>query len=261
MADSGQGLDGSPDDTWAAVEPVRRLTAESGETLPEQIADRIEELIGTGRLSPGDRLPSERELARVFGVNRLAVREAAQRLEALGLVVVRRGAGAFVARPSASESEPPEPPLPKRVDIEELFEVRRLIEPAAAEYAARRADRSALAALLRAAEQFEANASMPEKHFDVIAASDVRLHLDIAYCADNAVLGRMVERLQDLHLAQLEWSLRRLGRLDETVSEHRRLVEAIAAREPDAAREAMLAHLAAAATSFRVVAERTDTLD
>lgn len=261
MTDSGQAPEIRADETWATVEPVQRLTAEQGETLPEQIAGRIEGLICSGRLSPGDRLPSERELARVFGVNRLAVREASQRLEALGLVVVRRGAGAFVARPSAAESEPPEAPLPKRVDIEELFEVRRLIEPAAAEYAARRADRSALASVLRAAEQFEANACMPDKRFDVIAASDVQLHLDIAYCSDNAVLGRMVERLQDLHLAQLNWSLRRLGRLEETVIEHRLLVDAIAARQPDAAREAMLAHLAAAATSFRVSADRTVTLD
>jgi GntR family transcriptional repressor for pyruvate dehydrogenase complex len=239
------------DDLWSAVGPL----AETGETLPERIAAHLEGLIRAGRLAPGDRLPSERELAAIFGVGRLSVREAVRRLEALELVAVRHGAGAFVTSTAASpQVDPGEVPLPSPVDVEELLEVRRLLEPAAAEWAAVRADRSALAALQRAAEQFEVAAAAAERRFDLLAVRDVQLHLEIAQCADNAVLARLVERLQDIHRLQLEWSLRRPGRVAETVVEHRRVVEAIAAGNAPAARAAMLAHVTAAAVSFQEVA-------
>lgn len=238
------------DDLWAGAGPVE----ETGATLPERIAAHVDGLIGTGRLAPGDRLPSQRDLAQIFGVSRLSVREAVHRLEALELVVVRRGAGAFVARRAAAPSVEPETPLPSVIDVEELFEVRRLLEPAAAEWAALRADCSALAALQRVAGQFEAAAAAPERRFDLLAVRDVQLHLEIAQCADNALLGRLIERLQDLHRLQLEWSLRRSGRVEETVAEHSRVVDAIAGGDPQAARDAMLAHVAAAAASFHEVA-------
>ena len=237
------------DDLWAGAGPL----AETGATLPERIAAHVEGLIVTGRLAPGDRLPSERDFAQIFGVSRLSVREAVHRLEALEFVVVRRGAGAFVARRAATPSLQPEAPLPSAVDVEELFEVRRLLEPAAAEWAALRADRSALAALQRIREQFEAAAAAPERRFDLLAVYDAQLHLEIAHCADNALLGRLVERLQDIHRLQLEWSLRRPGRVEETVAEHSRVVDAIAGGEPQAARDAMRAHVAAAAASFQAV--------
>ena len=247
------------DDPWSGVRPL----AETGGTLPERIAAYVEGLIGLGRLAPGDRLPSERDLAQIFGVGRLSVREAVHRLEALELVDVRRGAGAFV-RPRAATTRvrPDEVALPSPVDVDELLEVRRLLEPAAAEWAALRADRSELAALQRAAEHFEVFATALERRFELLAVRDVQLHLEIAQCADNALLSRLVERLQDVHRLQLEWSLRRPGRVEETVAEHRRVVDAIVGGDSQGAREAMLTHVTAAAVSFHeVVAGEATAVD
>jgi GntR family transcriptional repressor for pyruvate dehydrogenase complex len=261
MADPGEAPDPLEADAWLPVDLVRGQSAEAGETLPEQIADRIAGLIGSGTLRPGARLPSERELARIFGVSRLAVREAAHRLEARGLVVVRRGAGSFVATPAATMPDPAEAQVPPTVDLEDLSDVRMLLEPAAADWAARRGDRASLAVLLRIAEQFEAAADSAEPRFDLLAESDVQLHLEIAHCADNALLVQLIEQLLDLHRLRLEWSLRRPGRLEEIAVEHRRLVDAITAADPLAARDAMLAHLAASAASFRTLAAGDAPLD
>jgi GntR family transcriptional regulator, transcriptional repressor for pyruvate dehydrogenase complex len=244
---------------WSGLEPVDEDWAVPGESLPEQIARRIEDLIAAGApVGPGTRLPSERELAQTFGVSRLSVREAVHRLEALDLVVVRRGAGTFVAKTaSVSKSEPAEPPLPRSTNVEELFEVRRLLEPAAAKWAALRADRHTLISLQRLAERFEVAAAASHEGVEQLVMSDIALHVEIARCAENVLLSRLLEGLYDLTRAQLEYSLRREGRAAETAVEHRRIVDAIVARDAEAAREAMLTHLAAAEVSIRAIVSGT----
>lgn len=238
---------------WQEAATGLATTAAPSATLPERIAERISELIESGRLGPGMRLPSERELARLFGVSRLVVREAAHRLEARGLLVVRRGSGSFVARLPVAEPDGPHAPV-GRIGVDDLAEVRMLLEPAAADWAARRAESTSVAVMLRIAEQFEVAVCDPRPRFDLLAASDMELHLEIAHGADNALLDQLVEQLHRSYRLQLEWSLRRPGRLEETAVEHRRLVDAIAAHDPAAAREAMTVHLREAAASFRFAA-------
>jgi GntR family transcriptional repressor for pyruvate dehydrogenase complex len=246
-------------ETWSALEPSDADWAVPGESLPEQIARRIEDLIRAETpIGPGTRLPSERELSQIFGVSRLSVREAVHRLEALDLVVVRRGAGTFVARSAAGRgSELVEAPLPKSINVEELFEVRRLLEPAAAEWAALRGERRALLQLERLVTRFDSLAVAPDRGFEQLVIADIELHVEIARCAENVLLSRMLERLYDLNRPQLEYSLRRDGRAEKTTVEHRRIVDAITAKDPDGAREAMLAHLAAAETSIRAIMSGT----
>jgi GntR family transcriptional repressor for pyruvate dehydrogenase complex len=240
---------------------LRDLRADDpGATLPERIARVIAELIESGRLAPGARLPSERELAQVFGVSRLAVREAAHRLEARGLVVVRRGSGSFVATEIVAADSLDALVPAGTVDLDELADVRMLLEPACADWAARRADRSSVAVLQRLALRFEEAAAQAAPRFELIAAADMELHLGIAQAAENELLAQLVEQLHGVYRLQLEWSLRRPGRLEETLLEHRRIVEAIGAGEPAPARAAMEEHLAAAAASFRL-ASRDATLD
>jgi GntR family transcriptional regulator, transcriptional repressor for pyruvate dehydrogenase complex len=248
-----------PYDPWASIELVRVGGEDGAPTLPEQIAARVAEAIEAGELPPGSRLPSERELARIFGVSRLAVREASHRLEARGLVVVRRGAGSYVsavvAREAPAQSRPP-------VDVaaDELVALRMLVEPAAADWAARRADGSSVRVLRRIAQQFASAATDSEPRYELLVAADVELHLEIARGAENELLTYVVGLLQSLARVELDWSLRRPGRPAETAREHLAIVEAIGARDPFAARKAMAAHLARAA-SPREDAEPRYTLD
>src|SRR4051794_26240322 len=109
-----------------------------------EIASQIVTAIVEGRLSSGDRLPSERELGEQFGVSRMTVRDALRVLEARGLISVKVGArgGAFVADATAdrvAESMSTMLRL-KRMSLSELAEARKIIEGAAAELAAQRAD-------------------------------------------------------------------------------------------------------------------------
>lgn len=240
----------APSEPWLDLRDLR--DGDAGTTLPERIARTIAELIDEGRLAPGARLPSERELAQVFGVSRLAVREAAHRLEARGLVVVRRGAGSFVATEIAATDGLDALVPVGTVDLDELADIRTLLEPPCADWAARRADRSSVAVLQRLALRFEEAAAQAAPRFDLIAAADMELHLGIAQAAENALLAQIVEQLHGVYRLQLEWSLRRPGRLEETLLEHRRIVDAIEAGEPAPARAAMEAHLSAAAASFRL---------
>lgn len=232
-------------DFWHTARDVHGSDTDRGATLPERIERTIAELVQEGVLAAGTRLPSERELARIFAVSRLAVREAAHRLEARGLVTVRRGSGCFVTTPPVI-AEPSDSGLPvSPTDPDELVEVRMLLEPAAADWAARRASRTTVAMLERIVDRFESAAREPDPRFDLLVSSYVDLHREIAHAADNALLAKLIDDVQRLYATELEWSLRRPGRLEGTARETRRIVEAIRAGDPSLARDAMTKHLVA----------------
>src|SRR5216117_3565728 len=107
----------------------------------EEIVRQVKQLIAEGRLKSGDQLPPERDLAEKFVVSRTSVREALRALESLGFVEIRPGEGTFVREMSVEALIEPLALLmfSKREAIGELFEARRLLEPAIAALAARRA--------------------------------------------------------------------------------------------------------------------------
>src|SRR5215813_8997128 len=107
----------------------------------EEIVRQVKQLIAEGRLKSGDQLPPERDLAEKFLVSRTSVREALRALESVGLIEIRPGEGTFVREVSVDALVEPLALvlLSQRAMIEELFEARRLLEPAIAGLAARRA--------------------------------------------------------------------------------------------------------------------------
>jgi GntR family transcriptional repressor for pyruvate dehydrogenase complex len=166
---------------------------------------------------------------------------------------VRRGAGSFVSAAVARAVVAPSQ-APSTVAADELAAMRMLVEPAAADWAARRADEPSVRVLRRIADQF-VRAIDAEPRYDVLVAADVELHVEIARCADNALLASVVEELQGLASAQLGWDLRRPDRVVRTAVEHAAIVDAIAAGDPDAARAAMAAHVTASAVSLRELSD------
>lgn len=232
----------------------------SDEPLAARIAADLAERIANGSLAPGDPLPSGRDLARELQVSRSAVREALGRLEAQGLVTVSPRRGAYVADGAepADTSSPPVP-FPAVVDLDDVFEVRRLLEPAAVAWAARRADPDALARLRWLAEQFER--AVAEGSLERAAEADVSFHLELAAGSGNAVLERLVQQLYDARRFEAGQRLRGTARGEEAAREHARVLAALAARDPDAAAAAMLAHLAAAEAAARVGAPAAPAVD
>src|SRR5512132_646502 len=131
------------------LEPVKSIR------IYEDIVRQVKALIADGRLTSGDRLPPERELAERFRVSRTSVREALRSLQSRGLIEIRAGEGAFVrAVPGEARSEPLALGiLPHREAVGELFEARRILEPAIAALAARRATPEDIAEMARILEE------------------------------------------------------------------------------------------------------------
>jgi GntR family transcriptional regulator, transcriptional repressor for pyruvate dehydrogenase complex len=230
-------------------------------TLYQRITDHVRELIETEQLRPGERLPAERELAQMLGVSRVPIRESMRALAAQGLIEIRRGQGMFVVSRDvqATIDQLASVLLKQRAAFEELFAVRRLLEPAAAEWAATRGEPDDFVTLERIVSDMETAGGLDPPDFDTVGERDTQLHVEIAAAADNRVLVRIMQAIQDLHREQLETSQRYAGRLTETLKDHRRIVDAIVARDPVEAHEAMSEHLRNAETATLGRLEGADT--
>jgi GntR family transcriptional repressor for pyruvate dehydrogenase complex len=246
----------SPTAGEAARALATRFPVFGQEALYKRIAAHVRELIETKQLRPGERLPAERELARMLGVSRVPIREAMRTLSAQGLVEIRRGQGMFVATSSvdATVEQLTSVLLKQRDLLAELFAVRRLLEPASAQWAAARREPEDIARLERLLEDMAQAGDSDPPDYETIGQRDTQLHVEIAAASDNRVLLRIMQVLQDLHEQQLETSLRYRDRVHETVKDHSRIVRAIAAGDPVEARSAMLDHLGngEAATMARI---------
>ncbi len=172
----------------------------------------------------------------MYAVSVGSVREAISMLISARLVETRAGRGTFVVDGgSLPQVEIPGPPL-TRQEVEELVEARELIESELAELAARRASSEQIAALERAVERMEAAAGNALDYPD----ADVEFHLLLAEAAGNRYLLRAMNDIrvllkQDMELGA-EAAIRRFGDLRISVEDHRRLVEAVASRDPERAR-------------------------
>jgi GntR family transcriptional regulator, transcriptional repressor for pyruvate dehydrogenase complex len=212
----------------------------------EEIVRQVKQLIAEGKLKSGDRLPPERDLALKFMVSRTSVREALRALQSRGLVEIRAGEGAFVRDISVETLIEPLALviLPHREAVGELFEARRLLEPAIAALAARRATHEELGEMERILE--EQSKEVTQGRTGV--AQDAALHAAIANSAHNRAITRIVNALVDLLTQSREESLLTPGRPTRSHEDHRRILAAIQRRDEVAAHRAMLDHLIAVET-------------
>ena len=216
------------------------LEAVEARRLYRQVADQLRSLIDSGEYAVGSRLPTERELADQLKISRPTVREALIALEVEGRVRIRVGSGIYVTEPADAA------PAPSAV-IEgpfELLRAREFLESAIAEQAARVATKDDIARIDAALVAME-NVEHPG---EASMVHDRAFHIAIAGCLGNAVLVRVVGELFDQRLnpyfAQLAHYFENPGTWRTALDEHRAVRDAIAARQPKAARDAMRDHLA-----------------
>jgi GntR family transcriptional repressor for pyruvate dehydrogenase complex len=225
--------------------PIRQLRAH------EYVADQIRRHIGLRLLGPGEPLPPERELVRLFGVGRPTIQQALRLLEAEGLIETRRGryGGSFVTDLGHEGGSGIEE-LVVRVhrhleEVAELVEVRAVIEPELAGLAAERRRETDLAAIDAALVELEGAESEA-----AYMRADTTLHLAIARAGHNRLLAEVVEHARaDLNdaIALLPETKSWHERLNE---EHEEIVEAIRAGDGETAREASRVHLARSGQSL-----------
>ena len=211
--------------------------------LYRQIAEQLRALMSKGEYKPGERLPAERDLAKQMGVSRPSVREALIALEVEGWVEVRTGSGVFVLdRGQQRKIETRKVPASEWGPLE-IIRARRVIEGEIAALAAAHAKRNHFGAIRGAI------ALMQEDTDRGIAPTkgDCAFHTAIAEAAGNAVLVDTVRTFWDARHGPL---YERLGDYFENVPswrtaivEHEAILEAIRAHDPEAARDAMHAHM------------------
>jgi GntR family transcriptional repressor for pyruvate dehydrogenase complex len=211
------------------------------EALPQQIVSRLLDLIHQRHLGPGDRLPAERDLAATMGVSRSSLREALRALTVLGVTEMRHGTGTYV---SSLEPELLVRHLSFVLSLSErasdqLFEARRVVEPAMAALAAQRIDDGTLDLLDACVERARAAIGDAEAFME----TDLELHDAIRVAAENAVLGHFMDSIRALGLASRRRTGARRAVQEQTVKDHRAIVAALRAHDGEAAAAAMHRHL------------------
>jgi DNA-binding FadR family transcriptional regulator len=204
------------------------------------VQERLQAQIGAGEYKPNERLPSESELCKAFGVSRPVVREALMSLQALGLTTSQPGIGTFVLSDRVRV-----PLLLGRYSPGHVREVRRCIEiPAARLSAERRTDRDIgeLAGILARMD----DADNPARRNQL----DASFHIAIAHSSGNPLIVKLVEDLRSVLEEHSLAAARAPYHRRAASEEHRTIYDAIVDRDPDSAAAAMEAHLAAAERSF-----------
>ncbi|MGY2067299.1 GntR family transcriptional regulator [Blastococcus sp. SYSU DS0619] len=215
-------------------------------TLPlrEHVYERLQELLISRTLAPGDHLVEER-LASQLGVSRGPVREALQRLHRDGWITIRPRYGAFVSQPTVQE-------------VHEFFEAREVVEREAAQLAAERCTPADARRLLEICDQADADwaRGVPAQQ---MAAHTARFHLAVLENARNHILLEFGERLSH----RSRWFFAPLVSVNapRAWGEHRRVAELIAAGEADRAAAAMRDHIALSRDSYLDIHPDGDTYE
>jgi GntR family transcriptional repressor for pyruvate dehydrogenase complex len=217
--------------------------AKALEGSTEQVVAHIRQLIERGQLRPGDKLPAERDLATKIGVSRPTVRVGLHALAAMGVVKSRHGSGTYIPEgPPTLDSEP----LSLLAALhgftrEEMYEARRLLEVAAAGMAAERATPEQLATLADEVANLFAALDDPLRFL----VHDITFHRSVAAASGNPIIGALVEMVSALYYERRRETAKQASDRDlkEAAELHRRIYQAIRARDPEAARNAMNEHL------------------
>lgn len=213
-------------------------------TLADQLAERLASQVTQGALKPGDRLPTEAQLCATHGVSRSVVREAVHRLKSRALLVSRQGSGVFVAEPAAHQALEFDPAVLESVHaVVHVVEVRRVLEGEIAALAAERATRTQVAALRRALADIDAASAAGRDG----VLEDLRFHRLIGQATGNPQFGSLIGFLEQYLREAMRITrgneARRQDFMDAVRHEHKAIVDAIAARDPRAARRAATTHL------------------
>jgi GntR family transcriptional repressor for pyruvate dehydrogenase complex len=223
--------------TPASYHPIARRK------VYEQVAEQLLGQIGARRLKPGDVLPPERELTESFGVGRSSIREALRMLESQGVIAAVNG-GSFVVADAASPLNSSLRlmfTLDDGTGMQQLFELRRILEVEAAALAAERHSAHHLDEMDAALEEmaFALNDNGGDRFID----ADLRFHLAVAEATGNRLVLHSMQAVRDLVRRALMTVFVVPQSPESAVVEHRAIRAAIASGDPSRARQEMTNHL------------------
>jgi len=215
--------------------------------ISEEVFEQIKTAILEGKLKPGQKLPTERELMSRLGVSRVPIREALKLLSNMGFIETTQGGGSYVRALLANRVRDPLDHIIKD-NIEKIFdllEVRKEIETWSAFHAAQRATEEDIAALARMVEEtkvlFKAGKKPP-------AALDADFHLAIAQCSHNTIRAHLTFTVYDIFSEYFNYLIENIcfsKKYQESIyDQHFHIYDAISRHDAQAARKAIMDHLA-----------------
>jgi GntR family transcriptional repressor for pyruvate dehydrogenase complex len=208
------------------------------------LVERLEDLIFES-FEPGDTLPSEGQLAQTLGVSRLTLREATRSLQARGLLEISQGRRPTVAAPNGTLVGDFFQTAVRRDTraLLDLLEVRRALEVHIASLAAKRAGKGDIADMEMSINAMRAGGKEPQ----AFHAADVRFHENLAAASGNKLLVFLIEALAEPLAESRQQSFaghqRRGGTVEDVIQQHEAILNAVRARNPKAAAQAMREHL------------------
>lgn len=203
--------------------------------LSEQLILQLAESIREGELDPGDRLPSERELAKRMKVSRATVREGLRVMESHGLIAIRPGSGTFIANGSPEGLAI----ALSHIAVRDVFELRRLLEPSICFLAAERATPDDLSRLESILTEQERSVGEQRTSADV----DGTFHRALAEATHNIAIVQLGAALIDVIALSRAPSYQTRQRALNSLDSHQRILGAIKAHAPEKARHLMDEHI------------------
>ena len=218
------------------IKPIQKVN------VGEQVYEQLKRLLIEGEWAPGTKIPSENELADMFNVSRITVRQALQKLNALGLLETRFGEGSFVRIVDVGESMNSLIPVMYlgEQSAQEVFEFQMIIETECARLAARRAtveDIKELKETLERMEECENNRDL--KAFGV---ADLDFHFKIAKITRNALVIKTISILQDVLESSMDDVIGKMG-CENGIFYHKEIIHAIEEKEEVKAANTMKEHI------------------
>jgi GntR family transcriptional regulator, transcriptional repressor for pyruvate dehydrogenase complex len=206
----------------------------------EEVARQLERMI-LKKLHPGEKLPSERELAESLGVSRSSIRDAIRSLELVGLVEPRQGSGTVVREISADTvMNPLANVLRYKVElVTELIDFRKMLEPPLAARAATHATDEELGEM----EEILRRQETKFRGGELAIEEDSEFHYAIAMASGNSVVLKMLDFVMDLLRDTRERSLQTEGRPQKSLAGHRKILAAVKKRDAEGAKAAMRRHI------------------
>jgi GntR family transcriptional repressor for pyruvate dehydrogenase complex len=238
-----------------------RVEDEARPSVSDHLTRRLMELVRNDGLQPGDRLPSVQSLASRFAVAQPTMRESLRRLQAVGLVEIRHGSGIYLRRGAQRiVLSNPHPGQLSRRTVVDLLDARLQVEPELAARAAQRASDGDIATLRTTLTAAGAHLSGDD---DALHRLNMDFHRHVARLAGNTVMSQVIDSLVDVYGAEQRLVLNLYGDRRRDHEDHLAILDALAARDPDRARQLMHDHLekVRAVLEARLTEQRPNTPD
>ena len=221
----------------------KNLNSEKNGTTAEEVVTRLREMIQNGELASGDRLPPERDLAKLLGVSRPTLRAGIRSLTTVGILQSKQGAGTFVAE--AEESPTLDTSALRMLSAlhgftsDEMFEARLALEMSIAALAAERATSEQMAQLAEEIAGMYSSVERPEQYL----VHDMQFHQTVAAASGNRILTALMNMVASILFEYRSKTVKRATDLKDSAEQHHNIYRAIREHDPEAARQAMRYHL------------------